>query len=415
METETVDDADLEEIVSQAAEIAIVAVSLISVAVLLGKFAYYGIQKSGSSFVLPPAVFAGVLGLGIQMAGSYGKSVICNSVVASWEVGLDLLVNCSCAALFFSFDLINRPFKRIWHEIIIQLMYGQIVSWGQYATATLVAILFSSADPVKYTPYMGTIVAMGMEGGQKTAWNLYTKGTFTEVHVLFKDAYAYAMAAANIGLLTSVFVGIMLLSWKKVWDSKTIDGTNHLTKSVKVHRKFKHEKAQKLVFESLAVHIGFISLSVGVSFAIWAGLTALEERVDTLKQYSAFSVIPIYPLCMLMSTFFMKIFSRCSNIFMNLSSFQHIATAGMEFIVAILISMLEFPVQTDESWTSFDTEFYVIMLACILWNLFCLAVVSRRMCPNFWFSRGLVEFGQSTGTFWMGLSAMFHSSVVRAA
>ena len=67
--------------------------------------------------------------------------------------------------------------------------------------------------------------------------------------------------------------------------------------------------------------------------------------------------------------------------------------------------MLEFAPFTTSSWTPLDSEFLVVLVVCLVWNFFCFGFVSRRMCPNFWFARGLAEFGQSTGTFWMGKSS----------
>jgi Na+/glutamate symporter len=123
----------------------------LAVALLFGKLVSYAFQHYQVSFVLPAAFSAGVLCFGITIAGTVGTCTLCSSITQGWSVSQDILVNCVCAALFFSFDLINRPFKRIWHEIIIQLMFGQVVSWGQYAVATATSMLFVAADPAKYS------------------------------------------------------------------------------------------------------------------------------------------------------------------------------------------------------------------------------------------------------------------------
>ena len=278
-----VEDPDIiENIPFFETEVTTTAVCVLLVAVLCGKLVHYLLQRGGSSLVFPPPVTAGVLCIGFAVAGDLGVCESCTGVMDLWKLSLDVLVNCVCASLFFSFDLIHRPFKRIWHEIIIQLMYGQVVSWGQYGVCTLTAMIFCAIDPEKYTPYMGSIVAMGMEGGQRPMYNLNTKGIFTEVHQEFPEAYAYAVSASNIGMLVSFCVGIVLLSWKKVWDTSAVAGEPHrpTTKSVDMRLvSFKHERDRKLVFESLTVHLGIIALSVGISFAISFGFVALENAV----------------------------------------------------------------------------------------------------------------------------------------
>ena len=74
------------------------------------------------------------------------------------------------------------------------------------------------------------------------------------------------------------------------------------------------------------------------------------------------------------------------------------------------ISMMVFPTFSTLEWSPYDTQFYITCFVCFIWNFFCLGFVSRRMCPNFWFIRGLVEFGEATGTFWTGTLALVESS-----
>ena len=281
-------------------------------------------------------------------------------------------------------------------------MYGQVVSWGQFGLASLVSMLFAAANPDKYTPYMGTVVTMGLQGSGKSMENLFVKGAFTEVHRVFPDAYSYAASASNLGLVLSVGVGIVLMSWKRVWETEGADGSKKLSSLVISKHRRKRKTSDKLLYESLAVHVGFIALSVGVSFGITLALNALERFLDVFQKYAVLSVIPIDPLCMLVSTLISKIFSGCSDSFLNLHSFSTLATCGLDFIVAIQIGRIHFPSQVVDSWTDFDVEFIVVIVVVFLWNSFCLAWLSRKMCPNFWFLRGLAEFGQCTGGFWMG-------------
>ena len=47
--------------------------------------------------------------------------------------------------------------------------------------------------------------------------------------------------------------------------------------------------------------------------------------------------------------------------------------------------------------------FIIIVIGGIIWNVFCVMVVAKRMLPNCWFERAIAEMGQSMGVTATGL------------
>ena len=154
---------------------------------------------------LPASVIAGLLGLLlIQSIHALGASPLLafqESATAGWGKLPGFLINIVFAALFLGVTI--PPLKEIWRKSGPQLAYGQIVAWGQYATALTVAIVV--LVPLFSVPgFMGTIVPVGFEGGHGTAGGL--EPTFTEYR--WEEGKDLALAAATAGILSAIIVGM---------------------------------------------------------------------------------------------------------------------------------------------------------------------------------------------------------------
>ncbi len=56
-----------------------------------------------------------------------------------------------------------------------------------------------------------------------------------------------------------------------------------------------------------------------------------------------------------------------------------------------------------ETITAAIVPFVIICVTGILWNVFCILFLAKRMLPDAWFERGIAEMGQSMGVTATGL------------
>ena len=360
-------------------------------------------------FLLPSSIISGIIAfLFSYFALEYSQTI--SSWTNPWRQAPSIFVNLAFATLFLAFDVIGKSIKRLWNEGVTQLLYAMVVAWGQYTVATLVSGILNLIFP-KMSPYMGVAVAMGFEGGIATVNALFEEGAFTEIHKEFPDASTYSRIASTIGQLTALSCGIALIALRDTWMGGNIkhrqsSGNDTVNMAEDVEWRFRRrdrgtEKKESHALDSYSTHIGLVCVSIFVAFLITQGLILIEQTSPFLSKYGVFSAIPLFPMCMIVSTIIMKILGKRRNMF-NIIYFQKFAGMALEFVVVVSIANIRMP-STGYSITQNDIAFMIVAISLVLWNLFCFIKLARIMCPNFWYERGVVEFGQNLGVYWTGL------------
>ena len=109
------------------------------------------------------------------------------------------------ASLFLGVDIPSA--KKVWKVSGPQLMYGMVVSWGQYVCAFLVTGLI--LVPIwNVNPMIALTIPVGFAGGHGTAAGL--AGAFTELG--YPEGGDVSLATATVGLLASVLIGMGLVN-----------------------------------------------------------------------------------------------------------------------------------------------------------------------------------------------------------
>jgi glutamate:Na+ symporter, ESS family len=151
------------------------------------------------------------------------------------------------------------------------------------------------------------------------------------------------------------------------------------------------------------VHIGFVSLAVGIGWLMREGLVRLESATwGSGGDVELLANIPLFPLAMLGGVAVQvvidhsprpdlidrQLMNRLSGLSLDLVIVSALATLSVEAIGGAL------------------APFLLLAAAGIVWNVGAFLLLAPRMIPQDWFARGSGDFGQSMGMTVTGLLLM---------
>lgn len=366
----------------------VISFSSICLLLIIGKFLRVKLIFLQKMFI-PSSIIGGILGLIILQ--SMGE-LIPSDFTAGWGKLPGFLINIVFASLFLGIKI--PKISKIWQHAGSQLVYGQIVAWGQYVVGVGLS-LFVLIHMFDIPKYLGVIVPVGFEGGHGTAGGL--KDVFKGLG--WSDGGDFALASATAGIVGAVIFGMILVNWAV---------RNKHTKSLKSIGKLKGDSINGIYNEnerpvagfqtvnpgsidSLAFHLGLIGLAILIGYGIKQilGLTGN----DVLQKF------PLFPLSMIGGVILQLIltkFSKKNLIDHNLM--QRLSGTALDFLVIAAIALISLPVILKGL-----VPFLIIVSGGILWNIFCVMFLAKRMLPGSWFERSIAEMGQSMGVTATGL------------
>jgi ESS family glutamate:Na+ symporter len=247
------------------------------------------------------------------------------------------------------------------------------------------------------------ILPVGFEGGHGTAAGMAQ--TFVEEGwAAGKD---YALASATFGILGAVIVGMALVNWAQrrgyvVRRRSPQDFPEDDTIGViPVERRPEAGKltVSSSAIESLTLHLAIVGLAIGIGWAMKQGLLVIGQVSESPSVMKMMKSFPLFPLCMIGGLIVQVIHQkydrhklidsglmrRIQNIALDFLVVAAIATINVKVIQAGLVPLL------------------ILVAAGILWNVFCVVGLARRMLPDAWFERSIAEMGQSMGVTATGL------------
>ena len=108
---------------------------------------------------------------------------------------------------------------------------------------------------------------------------------------------------------------------------------------------------------------------------------------------------PLFPICMIGGLIVQSTISRFSRINpVDHGLMQRIAGTALDFLVVAAVSTIRVEVVAKGF-----VPFAVIVAGGILWNVFCVLWLAKRLLPDYWFERAMAEMGQSMGVTATGL------------
>lgn len=345
---------------------------------------------------LPSAVIGGILGLIIvQLTG--GRL---DHWIAGWSSLPGFLINIVFAALFLGVAI--PSLSVIWKRSGPQLAYGQIVAWGQWIVGVGLVVLVLGGL-FKLPDLFGAALPIGFEGGHGTAGGL--RETFIQLG--WNEGSDFSLASATAGIISAIITGIALINWaaKKKYIS-TFKPLDEMTAEelaglypVDNRPHAGHQTVSADSVDSLALHLAIIGISVLIGYSVKMGLVALENIFFADAEMKLFAGFPLFPLCMIGGLIVQVFISKVANTSpIDHSLMQRLGGTALDFLVVAAISTIRIEVIAQGI-----IPFSIIILGGILWNIFCVVFLARRMLPNFWFERSIAEMGKSMGVTATGL------------
>jgi len=326
-------------------------------------------------------------------------------VLVNWTAGWGklpgFLINIVFACLFLGVALprLSTVVKRAGP----QLAYGQIVAWGQYVVGIGLFIVLIGHYWPELPAMFGAIIPVGFEGGHGTAGGLGP--------VFIKEGWEagkdFALASATAGIIGAVVFGMALINWAErrgytVRRQKPENVPEDDTVAViPVDRR---PSAGKLTvsadaIESLTLHVAIVGGAILIGMALKSLLAWVAGAVGSDTFVKIAGSFPLFPLCMIGGLVIQLFEDRYDkHKLIDLGLIRRIQNTSLDFLVVAAIATIRV-----EVLRTFLVPFLIIVAAGILWNVFCVVVLARRVLPDAWFERAIAEMGQSMGVTATGL------------
>jgi len=358
---------------------------------------------------LPSCVIGGLAGLILLQSCRGAGAPIPGEWTAGWSSLPGFLINIVFACLFLGVEL--PGLRKLWRRAGPQLAYGQVVAWGQYVVGVgLVMALLGHLFGVP--PVFGGLIPVGFEGGHGTAGGMAK--TFEKLG--FSELKDLALASATAGIIGAIVVGMILINWaerkgytvrrRNVEDIAEDDAIG----VIPVGRR---PEAGKLTvrsdaIEAFTLHVAIVGVAVLIGWLIYQGMWQIEHLVNAglegqARQDAALYILvdafPLFPLCMLGGLIVQSVEGRFDkHKLIDPGLTRRIQNTALDFLVVAAIATIRI-----ETLRAYWAPFAILVGAGILWNVFCVLVLARRMLPDAWFERSIAEMGQSMGVTATGL------------
>ncbi|CCV66487.1 Sodium/glutamate symporter [Paracholeplasma brassicae] len=381
------------------------SILVLAIALLIAKIIRINF-KIFSKFFLPSSVIAGflLLMIGPEVLGKFlDKSpygLLTVEMLTVFKSLPGLLITIIFASLFIGKKL--PKVKDIWKTAGPQVAFGQTLAWGQYVVGTLVTLLilvpFFNASPMA-----GALIEIAFEGGHGTAAGL--KDTFIELG--YPDGAELAMGLATVGIVFGVLIGVFMINWavrkektaflKEKKDMDVTEVTGIIPKEERVPTSFMTVSPESI--EPLALHLGVIAMAVVFGVLMQKGLIWIEDITWGKTGFYMFKYIPLFPLAMLggvIVQFFINKFDKPEII--NRQMIVRLQGLALDFLLVAAIAALSLTVIGSNI-----EVFLILSITGILWNTLVFMFLAKRMLPEYWFERGIGDYGQSMGMTAIGL------------
>ncbi|MFD1030266.1 sodium/glutamate symporter [Metaplanococcus flavidus] len=396
-----------------SAEMVGFSILLIGILLLIGKWirvSFFVFQK----YFLPSSIIAGFIGLllGPEVLGALvgvftdGSAAVSNglfpeAVLESWSTFPGLLISVIFASLFLGKKI--PKIKDIWLLAGPQVSFGQTIAWGQYVFGILLT-LFILTPFFGINPMAGALIEIGFEGGHGTSAGL--ANTFQELG--FSEGADLAIGLATVGVVSGVVFGIILINWAvKREKAVVLKDPNDLPEN-KLRGITEPEErpiAGKMTtepesIEPLALHVAVLGVAILIGKLLLEGLIYLESVTwGAWTDTEVLSYMPLFPLAMIGGVLLQKVFDRYDKYkLVNRKMVLRIQGLALDFLIVSAVATLSLTVIGDNLF-----PFILLALTGIAWNTIAFVFLANRMIPEYWFERGIGDYGQSMGMTAAGL------------
>ncbi|MGP4077459.1 sodium/glutamate symporter [Halobacillus sp. K22] len=392
------------------------AILYLGVFLLLGKIIRVKVKVLQNLF-LPSSIIGGFIALllGPQVLGKLmnlfvpddhflTSGIMTETIVNVWAELPGLMINVVFASLFLG--AVIPKLEQIWKYGGPQLAFGWAIGWGQYVIGLLL-VIFILTPFFDIPPIAGALIEVAFEGGHGTAAGMAS--TFEELG--FAEAFDLAIGLATVGVLSGVIFGIILINWAvrrnhtKVIED--VEDFSDLRKRGVMEYQNREPAAQMTTrpesIEPLSFHLALVMIAILIGWLILQGLIALEAVTIANWTGSSFmEYIPLFPVAMLGGIILQVFFSKKDKYnLVDRRMINRIQGLALDILILAAIGTVSLDVIGE-----YLVPFLLLAITGIAWNLFGFIYLAPRIIPEYWFERGIGDFGQSMGVTATGLLLM---------
>lgn len=354
---------------------------LLGLGSLLGRM--LGVHRWG----IPEALLAGSLGLLIAPTGAL--PLLPPAVIRIWEPWPLILLT-----LVFASLLLGKPLPRIgglWRPLRAQVLLALTLAFGQYLVASL-AVLLVLGPLLHVSPVMACLIEVSYEGGHGSAAALGP--TYERLGVAGGQALGLAMA--TVGLLSSTLIGglLVLVGRARGW----LRGSGTAAQPALPTPTADADGSWQPLLRRWLVNLALAGCAVAIGWLLLALLQLLARRLG-----GGFALVvdalPVFPLALVGSLLVRWLLERRGAAGLACPRIQgRIGTLSADLLIVVATACLDLGLLARD-WVPLA----VLATTGLVWNLAVLLLLARRILPEPWFSRGILEFGQATGVAASGL------------
>lgn len=356
---------------------------------------------------LPSSIIGGflLLFLGPQVLGKLGgpdNGLFTGDMLSVWSTLPGILISIVFATLFLGKEL-PKP-KQAAALAGPQLSLGIALGSGQYMIALLLAVVVL-VPLFNAEPMVGALLEIGFEGGHGTAAGM--RGKLEEVG--YPEGADIAIGIATVGVVGGILIGIVLINWA-VHTGRTQIVKGDVKASIEEQKGLyaadEHYPAGEMTsrpasVEPLSLHVSFVAIAILIG---WVMLEALKwvEAATYGGSFELFTFVPLFPLAMLGGVLVQYVAEKLgADRFIDDQIMLRIQGLALDFLIIAALATL--------SLEAIGNNFGSFLILCIFGiglNVALLLWLAPRVIPDYWFERGIGDFGQSMGVTATGLILM---------
>jgi len=341
---------------------------------------------------IPTAVIGGflILAMGPEGLGRLmdNRGLFPAETFSIWKVLPALLINVMCASLLLGERL--PPFKTIWELSGSHVIMAGIMSFGQFAIASVLTLLV--LEPVfGFTSKAGALIEMAFAGGHGTLAGL------TPVLVKYnaEELLEVGLGLATVGMVTGIVIGTMLVDYavrspsipvarqRPTSPDEDLDIDHHLPKP----------DDDPMDEWNGMTQVTAAAVFMGVSIAIgWLLLEAFRRGFHLIGS-QFFDMFPLFPFTIVGGVLVQLAAVKFKFEWaVNRRAVEGLGGLSIDGIVVCAIGTLSLGALGDNLW-----PFLLMAVVSVAWSVFVAMVIGRLVFKKNWFEHSLAEFGESQG------------------
>ena len=356
---------------------------IISSILVFGRKLNFAIKLERIGF--PIAVICGILGI---LIGPYGLfNLLSKETTDIWEASLTPLLS-----LVFATLMLGRPvptLKGLIKPILNQFLLALSLGFGQFLVGGLVVKYFLSHS-MQVNPLMSCLIEVGFEGGHGAATIIGE----SFIKMGFPEGLDLGLAMATMGLLSSSLIGSIF-----IFVGNILNLTNQQNLSEKIYQ---NELTYKFKFISnlkiLIINLGLAGIAITIGLLLNQILKYISFFLGPFSKEIIYS-LPVFPLILIGSLSVRYLLEKAEKT-------TFISQILQREMGILSTDLLIFAAMASLNVSTVLGNWYPILLLTIvglIWNILCISFYAYFVFDTYWFEKGLVEFGNSTGVVASGL------------